>query len=72
MIIGIIFLGILGFAFIYMADDNDTIGWFGVAMFFMAIAMFIFGCFNGFVDHPKTEGIHQGVITAVDLERGIF
>ena len=24
--------------------------------------------FHGFIVHPKTEGIHQGVITAVDLE----
>ena len=31
-----------------------------------------FGCFNGFSYQPKTEGTHQGVITAVDLEGKYF
>ena len=38
----------------------------------VAIGALIFGCFNGFVDYPATEGTHQGVITAVDLEGKYF
>ena len=34
----------------------------------LAIGMTIFGFFHGFINYPKTEGVHQGVITAVDLE----
>lgn len=31
----------------------------------------IFGEFNGYINYPATEGVHQGVITAVDLE-GVY
>lgn len=31
-----------------------------------------FGLFNGFINYPETEGIHQGVLTAVDLEGKYF
>ena len=38
----------------------------------VVIGALIFGCFNGFIDYPATEGTHQGVITAVDLEGKYF
>lgn len=38
----------------------------------ISVVILIFGMFNGFVYYPKTEGTHQGVITAVDLEGKYF
>ena len=38
----------------------------------VSIGISIFGYFHGFIYFPKTEGIHQGVITAVDLEGKYF
>jgi hypothetical protein len=37
----------------------------------LGLATFVFGFFHGFIYHPATEGTHQGVITAVDLE-GVY
>ena len=51
--------------------DSDVFAILSVVCAAMLMIIFIFGCFNGFVNHPKTEGIHQGIITAVDLE-GIY
>lgn len=39
--------------------------------FILAIGLGIFGYFHGFINYPKTEGTHQGIITAVDLE-GVY
>ena len=30
------------------------------------------GIFTGFISHPPTEGVHQGIVTAVDLEGVAF
>lgn len=35
------------------------------------IIVIAYGSFNGFINYPKTEGTHQGVVTAVDLE-GVY
>lgn len=73
MILGsVIILFILSFVFAIVgcADYmHDTVH-FTIAgvLCVVAIVAFIFGCLHGFINYPKTEGIHQGVITAVDLE----
>lgn len=38
----------------------------------ISICITIFGGFHGFIYYSKTEGTHQGVITAVDLEGKYF
>lgn len=75
MIIGLMIgLFVLGFVFMCVSDSsyNETL-WFVLGSIFIlvAIVILIFGCFHGFINYPKTEGTHQGVITAVDLE-GIY
>ena len=77
MIIGlIIFFIILGFVFVGIGCsgyDRETLVITGWAMsWIIALVIFIFGCFHGFISYPPTEGTHQGVITAVDLEGNWF
>lgn len=38
----------------------------------MFIFFVVFGIINGFINYPKTEGTHQGIITAIDQEGIIF
>lgn len=72
MIIGsMIILGILGAILLAAGEDIEGLFWTGAISFIMSIIILIFGCFHGFINYPKTEGTHQGVITAVDLE-GIY
>ena len=72
MIIGsMIILGILGVILLAGGEDIEGLFWTGIISFIMSIIILIFGCFHGFINYPKTEGTHQGVITAVDLE-GIY
>lgn len=72
MIIGsMIILGILGVILLAAGEDIEGLFWTGIISFIMSIIILIFGCFHGFINYPKTEGTHQGVITAVDLE-GIY
>ena len=66
---------ILAFAFIIMSGvswEHDVlfIALAGICFLLVFIVM-IFGCFHGLVYYPETEGTHQGVITAVDLE-GVY
>ena len=57
--------------FVSLCIDNEA-GLLGsLICFLLTIIFFAIGCFNGFVNYPKTEGVHQGVITAVDLE-GVY
>ena len=75
LIILIISLIILGFVFAYITSSTwkyEKI-WATVCAicFVTALGLSIFGCFHGFINYPATEGTHQGVITAVDLE-GIY
>ena len=67
-IIGILFIISMIIMFVSYED-----AWTGItlALLVLWIILSITGCFTGFVNHPATEGIHQGVITAVDLE-GIY
>ena len=76
MIIGIMIIGfILATVFAVLMDASfDGKNYMILSFVSLAIAFFalIFGCFNGFIDYPATEGTHQGVITAVDLEGKYF
>ena len=70
LIIGLFIVGIV----LFIASDS-CYGTAGIILVIFAIifilasfGIFIFGCFHGFVNYPATEGTHQGVITAVDLE----
>lgn len=75
MIIGaIIVLIILSIIFLFISGNTyeDMWGYFSAFSFILAFLVFIFGCFHGFIDYPKTEGTHQGIITAVDREGAIF
>lgn len=71
MIIGlmiIFFVSSAIFAIIYDCTFNDGYIIAGLISFALAGCIFVYGCFNGFVFYPPTEGVHQGIITAVDLE----
>mgnify|MGYP006070929959 CR=1 FL=1 len=77
MIIGaMIILFVLGIIFFVIADSNwqheELFAGIGIVLIILTFVVFIFGCFHGFVNYPPTEGTHQGVITAVDLEGNWF
>ena len=74
MIIGLI-IGLFIVGIILLIASDSCYGTAGIILVIFAIifilasfGIFIFGCFHGFVNYPATEGTHQGVITAVDLE----
>lgn len=75
MIIGLmVILFILAVVFLFVSDmcynENVPLTIAGIS-FIAAIGILIFGCFHGFINYPPTEGMHQGIITAVDLE-GVY
>lgn len=77
MIIGaMIILFVLSLiSFIIVADSWEHEVLFtgiGIILLTLALGVLIFGCFHGFIIYPPTEGTHQGVITAVDLEGNWF
>lgn len=71
LIFGLILFLILGIVFLFFSDVSDVFIGFGIIFIIGALVICIYGCFNGFIVYPKTEGTHQGVITAVDLE-GVY
>ena len=75
MIIGLmIIFFVLGIVFFFIGESTYEDKYF-VAMcisFVLAGCIFVYGCFNGFTYYPPTEGTHQGIITAVDLEGKYF
>ena len=73
VLIALIVCLVLGFIFMFIAAGvcSDKLLATGVILLALGFILMIVGCFTGFVNHPKTEGIHQGVITAVDLE-GVY
>jgi len=74
MLIGIIIaMFVLGMIFMVFCETRYSDGylWAGLICFLVGLCAVVFGCFNGFINYPKTEGTHQGVITAVDLE-GVY
>ena len=72
MILGfMIFLLILTMVMFCMGEIHDTFIVLGIIFSVFTIIVFVYGCLHGFINYPRTEGTHQGVITAVDLE-GIY
>ena len=77
MIIGLIVGSfILGLIFFIVADvyweHTEVFAVLSALLMSIALSMFVFGCFHGFINYKPTEGTHQGVITAVDLEGNWF
>lgn len=70
LLIGVSFaVMIITFVIAGESYEHDEV-YLGMA-FISLICLLVFtvlGFMNGFISHPKTEGTHQGVITAVDLE----
>jgi len=79
MIIGIIVIIVITFittfigGYIWLESwERETMGaTLCIISALVLIGTTIFGFFNGFINYPRTEGTHQGTITAVDLE-GIY
>ena len=76
MILGLmIVLFILSFVFLILACTDtwhDTVHLtISGVLLVLGVIVIIFGSFHGFINYPATEGTHQGVVTAVDLE-GIY
>lgn len=71
-----IFFGILSFIFLMLGctswEHDELFGILSLIFFILCAIVIGFGCFHGFIDYPATEGTHQGVITAVDLEGKYF
>lgn len=77
MIIGaMIILFVLSLIFFIIPADSweheVLFAGIGTILLTLALGVLIFGCFHGFINYPPTEGTHQGVITAVDLEGNWF
>lgn len=77
MIIGaMIILFVLSFIFYTIAiaswEHEGLFAGIGTILLILALGVLIFGCLHGFINYPPTEGTHQGVITAVDLEGNWF
>ena len=75
MIIGLmIVLFIIGIVFTCLMDSfyNENVPiTLGLISLVASLGIFIFGLFHGFINYPPTEGTHQGIVTAVDLE-GVY
>lgn len=68
---------LLAFIFFCISMTNfDEVFWIFLILCIVftciSIGIGVFGCLHGFIYYPKTEGTHQGVITAVDLEGKYF
>jgi hypothetical protein len=66
----ILFILSMVFFCIASASYEHVIGFevTGLILLILTVCVSVFGCVHGFIDYPQTEGTHQGVITAVDLE----
>lgn len=71
IIIIMIIVFIVGIILMCFIEENLAVGIIGIIMTLFSIGIFINGCINGFINYPKTEGTHVGMISAVDLE-GIY
>ena len=75
MIIGILVISmILVLVFLMIGACSESIGSLILSGIFVIVAAIvgIFGCFHGFINHKPTSGVHQGVLTAIDLEGTYF
>jgi len=70
VLFGLFLFIILTVIFFVIGDISDSfsISMAGLVCCVVTILILIFGMFNGFINKPPTEGTHQGIITAVDLE----
>lgn len=66
-VLAIVFICIAGGSY----EHEELFGVLSIICFILFFGIFIFGCFHGFINYPPTEGTHQGIITAVDLE-GVY
>jgi len=64
---------ILGLILVFIGAETDSVAAFTVGLMLLLIflGLSIFGCFHGFINYPRTEGTHTGIISAVDLE-GVY
>ena len=70
--ISLIILCIIFFAMADISWENsDKYFMVSVISFILWIIVILYGTFNGFINYPPTQGSHQGVLTAVDLE-GVY
>lgn len=53
-------------------EDSGPSMILGAVILLVTLCLTIYGMFTGFVNYPPTEGVHQGVVTAVDREGYIF
>ena len=72
ILIIMIVLFVLGTILAATFEYNEGLGWAGIVCWLIGLTFLIFGCINGFTYQPRTEGVHQGIITAVDLEGKYF
>lgn len=70
-LIGFSVLALIISIIIFLVGDENTFEMVVVISILIACILFPIGCLTGFWYYPKTEGTHQGIVTAVDLE-GIF
>jgi len=56
---------------IFICEGETREGVITLILFFAVGILIGYGLFHGYINYPKTEGTHQGVITAVDLE-GVY
>ena len=69
IILTLILLIFGGGLFMYGESEfEDAPAFVGFIVFIIGIILCVYGIFHGFIDYAPTEGTHQGVLTAVDLE----
>lgn len=71
IIVCFIFFAVFGIAAMGSYKHEDEFAVISLFTLGIAIILCVIGCFNGVINYPKTEGTHQGVVTAVDLE-GVY
>ncbi len=66
----IILFSVLGIIMFYlsMEECSDKMFVWSIVLLLIALIIFLYGAFHGFINHPATEGSHVGTITAIDLE----
>lgn len=67
LMLGMFFAGLV-LTCIFIGTDSTGVAGGACVCLILWFALLFYGMFNGFIEHKPTEGVHQGVITAVDLE----
>ena len=75
MLIGIIILIVSGIISSFLSLAKEELIFYNyklcIKCIILAIILCFIGLFTGYIYYPATNGVHQGIITAVDLE-GVF